>query len=479
MNPNILFLLLDSFRADKCYGKNKTSKTPNLDALIKDSVYFSNVIASSDGTTLSLNSLFTGLFPFKTGLRAKKLQLHSGNFIDILKKNGYHVYGITPHARFFSPLYDYENLEKGISTKPDKSILVERKENSQEINIDPEFKKNKIYRDKNFIDGEILSAGTGQKIVDILASKKMKEPWFFYIHMCDLHWPHVVPSEFNNDNFGQSHYERVLSALDYWLGKFLEKIDVNSTLFILTGDHGHLIPTDNKDITSFEPDLTLGLNVGKHLMPKFTHGVGTKFFVGLRSMIRDIRLVQANKKLTQYEKRSRLPPSTLSLFDEAIRIPLVFSGYGISPKIISQQVRNVDIFPTIFDIIGLSSKKQTSHGKSMLPLFHGKKMKELPAYFHSLPYEKISLGDIVGIRTSKFKYFRGSRDPKKNVNLYDLTKDPWEDFNIAKERPDLVNKMEQLLTEITTDNLPEYRIEEISKKELAIIEKELKELGYM
>ena len=479
MRPNIIFLLLDSFRSDKCYGKNKTSKTPNLDALIKDSVYFSNTIASADGTILSLNSLFTGLFPFKTGIRAKKLQLHDENFIDVLKKKGYHVYVITPQTTYFSPLYDYENLDKNMCPKPDKPILVDRKENSQEIEIDPEFKEKKIFREKNFTGGEILSAGMGQKIVDILTSKEMKEPWFFYIHMLDLHWPHVVPSEFNNDNFGQSHYERVLSAVDYWLGKFLEKIDMNSTLFVLTGDHGHVIPVDNKDVTTFEPDLTLGLNVGKNLMPKFTHGVGAKFFVGLRGMIRDIRLVKADKKLTSYDKRSRLPPFTFSLFDESIRIPLVFSGYGISPKIISQQVRNVDIFPTIFDIIGLSNKKQTLHGKSMLPLFHGKKMKELPAYFHSLPYEKISPDDIVGIRTSKLKYFRGSRDPKKNVNLYDLSKDPWENFNIAKEKPDLVNKMEQLLTEITTDNLPEYGIDEISKKELAIIEKELKELGYM
>ena len=479
MRPNIIFFLIDGLRSEQFYGNNRTCKTPNIDSLVNKGMYFEQAISSADGTVTSLNTIFSSKFQVASAAKYQKIVLNEGNLIDILKKNGYHVYGITPHARFFSPLYDYENLGKNIYTKRAKSILVERKENSQEINIDPEFKKNKIYRDKNFIDGEILSAGTGQKIVDILAYKEMKEPWFFYIHMCDLHWPHVVPSEFNNDNFGQSHYERVLSALDYWLGKFLEKIDVNSTLFILTGDHGHLIPTDNKDITSFEPDLTLGLNVGKHLMPKFTHGVGTKFFVGLRSMIRDIRLVQANKKLTQHEKRSRLPPFTLSLFDETICIPLVFFGYGISPKIISQQVRNVDIFPTIFDIIDLSSKKQTSHGKSMLPLFHGKKMKELPAYIHSLPYEKISLSDIVGIRTSKFKYFRGSRDPKKNVNLYDLTKDPWEDFNIAKERPDLVNKMEQLLTEITTDNLPEYRIEEISKKELAIIEKELKELGYI
>ena len=35
MNENIIFLLVDSFRSDKCYGKSKTSKTPNLNSLIK------------------------------------------------------------------------------------------------------------------------------------------------------------------------------------------------------------------------------------------------------------------------------------------------------------------------------------------------------------------------------------------------------------------------------------------------------------
>ena len=35
IKPNILFLLVDSFRADKCYGKEKTSVTPNLDSLIE------------------------------------------------------------------------------------------------------------------------------------------------------------------------------------------------------------------------------------------------------------------------------------------------------------------------------------------------------------------------------------------------------------------------------------------------------------
>ena len=299
--------------------------------------------------------------------------------------------------------------------------------------------------------------------------------------MLDLHWPHVVPSEFNSKNFGHSSYERIVSAIDSWLGKFIEKIDMNTTLFVLTGDHGHVIPVDNKDITTFEPDLELGLKMGKNLMPKSTHTTGAKFFVGLRSLIRDARLVKANRNLTSYEKRSRLPPFTLSLFDESIRVPLIFSGYGqllSSPKIISDQVRNVDIFPTICELIGLSTREIPTHGRSILPLLRGKKMKELPAYIHSIPYEKISPDDVVGLRTSHFKYFRSARDSKKNVNLYDLTKDVWENFNIAKENPDLVNEMEQFLTEMTKDNLPEYNIDEITNEEKKKVEQELRRLGY-
>ena len=480
MKPNIVFLLLDSFRSDKCYGESKTSKTPNLDTLIKNSTYLPNTFASADGTILSLNSLFTGLFPFKTGTRAKKLQLHGTNFIDILKKNGYHIYGKTPYLTSFSSLYDYfENEDAHKPPNLNGSVLVEYEGTNQEIDNEQKQKDKKILGEKSFAGGEILSGGLDQEIIDMLVSNNMKEPWFLYIHMLDLHWPHVVPSEFNSENFGHSLYERIVSAIDSWLGKFIEKIDMSTTLLVLTGDHGHVIPVDNKDITTFEPDLELGLKAGKHIMPKSTHTAGAKFFVGLRSIIRDAKLVKANRNLTPYEKRSRLPPFTLSLFDESIRVPLVFSGYGTSSKIIYQQVRNVDIFPTIFELIDLSSGEFPRHGRSLLPLLSGKKTEELPAYIQSIPYEKISPDDIVGVRTSHLKYFRATRDSKKNVNLYDLTKDTRENFNIAKECPDLVNKMEHLLTEITTDDLPEYNIEEMTKKEKKEINDELRRLGYV
>lgn len=40
MKPNILFIIIDSLRADKCYETAKTSKTPNIDDLIRNRTYF-------------------------------------------------------------------------------------------------------------------------------------------------------------------------------------------------------------------------------------------------------------------------------------------------------------------------------------------------------------------------------------------------------------------------------------------------------
>ena len=45
--PNILFLLVDSLRSDKCYGQKKTSITPNLDNLIKKGVCFTQTVSST------------------------------------------------------------------------------------------------------------------------------------------------------------------------------------------------------------------------------------------------------------------------------------------------------------------------------------------------------------------------------------------------------------------------------------------------
>ena len=63
--PNILFLIIDSLRSDKCYGNERTCNTPNLDSIITKGTFFNQAISSSDATKLSIKGIFTSQIPFK------------------------------------------------------------------------------------------------------------------------------------------------------------------------------------------------------------------------------------------------------------------------------------------------------------------------------------------------------------------------------------------------------------------------------
>ena len=74
----------------------------------------------------------------------------------------------------------------------------------------------------------------------------MKEPWLFIAHTFDLHFPITNPKEFTDKKFGSNNYEKQISAIDYWLGQVLEKVDLKKTLVVITGDHGSYIQSLNK-----------------------------------------------------------------------------------------------------------------------------------------------------------------------------------------------------------------------------------------
>ena len=114
MKPNILFFTLDSVRADKFHGNNKTSITPNLDALVKKGSYFTQAVSSTDATILSLCGYFNSSFPFKiNNNRTWKIILKKNNNLEILKKNGYHIFGTFPDLSSYDALSEFcENEDK-------------------------------------------------------------------------------------------------------------------------------------------------------------------------------------------------------------------------------------------------------------------------------------------------------------------------------------------------------------------------------
>ena len=445
MKPNILILTVDSLRADKIYGNDKSSLTPNIDSLIKKGIYFTQAISTSDATGLSLGSIFTASYPFKTGITHFNYNPDVSTYFQILKDQGYHTFATIPDISFFLKL---------TSNLTDKDAYVYDKRDS-------------------WIQ---LVGGIGQLIIDRL-ERKLEEPWMYFIHLMDLHAPFYLPKEFDSEKYGKTRYDRMVSAIDFWIGKFLEKIDLTKTLVIISADHGDYIPILDKQPKGPTKIHTL-LKKGKETIPSL-EPLGLKLFIAFNSLKKSYKYNKLKKTLTEDQLRTLDARGQWHLYDELIRIPLIFTGQGISSsKIISEQVRQVDIFPTIIDILKISGLRNTVNGQSLVPLFVGKSLEEIPAYIETGSRDPKKLGNIIGIRTPKYKYLRSRIDPTQNISLFDLQNDPLEQNNLAPSKPEIVKEMENLLNEIKIDSinqdLPEFDDEETKN-----IQEELKKLGYL
>ena len=451
MKPNILLIVIDSLRYDKCYGKTKTSLTPNLDKILDNAVCFNQAISTVSTTIPSMGSILAGTFPFKIGLGGEhydQLSVIKENYIQLLKKNGYKTYATTPSiAADFGLTCEFTNTDKS--------------------------------HDNYFS----LFSGLGDQIINKLTSSDLKEPWFLYVHLYDLHTPVVVPKEFSTEKYGDSQYEKMVSAIDYWIGKFMKKIDEQKTLLILTSDHGEYIPivSHKNKIINLEASIgetnlwKLGNKVPKKLYP-MKKKLGSAFRI-TRSKFKKTKI--ENLPLSIYEKRVLLDSRMKDghrLFDDLLRVPLIFSGFNLSKFFISQQVRTVDIFPTIVDLIGLSNPQKID-GQSLKLLIDGSDQAELPAYIESPPTISGSLKKVIGVRTSKYKYLRSADNTKFFYELYDLENDPLEEKNIITQFPDIVEKMEKILTEIRHGNYDNKQ--KMSEEKKAKIREKLRKLGYV
>ena len=65
MKSNILFIVIDGLTLEKFYSKEKTSKTPNIDSLIKKGTFFTQTIAPGTVTIPSMSGIFTAMHPYE------------------------------------------------------------------------------------------------------------------------------------------------------------------------------------------------------------------------------------------------------------------------------------------------------------------------------------------------------------------------------------------------------------------------------
>ena len=92
--PNIVFVFADQWRAASMgYLGNKDVKTPNLDQLASQGVYFTNTVSTSPVCTPYRAMLLTGQYPLKTGMFMNDIRLNpaSNSFAKLFKQEGYNT----------------------------------------------------------------------------------------------------------------------------------------------------------------------------------------------------------------------------------------------------------------------------------------------------------------------------------------------------------------------------------------------------
>ena len=472
MNPNILFIVIDSLNATKCFGKNKTSKTPNINSLCNNGIVFDKNINSSPVSNPAISTMFTSRYPFECMVNDNDIFVIKPKLSNFLEQFRHH--GYTTHAIFQDVL-----LPMGM-----KQIFK---------HINPYSSKQKLWH------------GLGDKIINELTSD-LKTPWFFYLQIYDLQWLLFAdnirltegPSELLSDKYGKNQYERIVSSIDVWIGKFLEKIDLDNTLVILTADHGTINANFTKELEDYNQKFntkeSTTLKIGQKATSK-TPGIlkplkkkVSKYYLKNKTDSKSRNIENEINKLNSqdispYEKRIKrtILLGESNVYDERFCVPLIFAGVGVpSGKKIPYQVRSVDIFPTIADIVGIP-QIDNMRGKSLMPMFNDEEKLDRPAFIESATNSpKSKTADVVGMRTPNHKYFRDRNDPNKNIHLYDLKNDPLEEFNISDDNPNVVKEMETYLEGIQGENGFKFgESNALTKEESDDAIKVLKELGYL
>ena len=131
-----------------------------------------------------------------------------------------------------------------------------------------------------------------------------------------------------------------------------------------------------------------------------------------------------------------------SLLEGGIRVPgLIEWPAKIKPGVTAIPAVTSDYLPTILDLIGAEQTDQRPlDGISLVPLFEGK-MKE-----RGRPIGFQSAGQVALIGNRYKIHGSGGRKKERgqalpNLKLFDLTKDPSEQNDLAAQHPDLIKKM--------------------------------------
>ena len=241
-----------------------------------------------------------------------------------------------------------------------------------------------------------LAAGidAAQRPADEVVSRAMawlkeasNKPSFAWVHLYDPHAPYAAPEPFASRFPATMHgaYDAEVAFVDAQVGRLLDALGDarDETIVVVTGDHGE--------------------SLGEHQEQQ--HG----FFV----------------------------------YDAVTQVPLIVAAPGISPGAPTDQVRIVDVMPTVLEAAGIPVPAAVQ-GRSLLPAARGQRLDLLALSESWYPRYHYGWSELTAVRDGRYKFIAAPRR-----ELYDLLNDPGERTNLAPFNPQRVAALERALGEIT------------------------------
>jgi arylsulfatase A-like enzyme len=136
------------------------------------------------------------------------------------------------------------------------------------------------------------------------------------------------------------------------------------------------------------------------------------------------------------------------LYEGGIRVPFITRWPGvILPNTVNDHVLAFwDVLPTFAEVAGLTLPKKID-GISFLPVLKGKKQKEHEYLFWDYGHVRKTYKAAL-----RMGYWKGVFETGRPVELYHLEKDPAETNNLAKDHPEIVQKIKSLIDEAREGN---------------------------
>ena len=426
--PNIILITIDALRPDHlgCYGYERNT-SPNIDRLAKEGVIFTQAIAQSCWSYPSIFSILTSTYPSTHGVLSPSHNLKEVPLLSqILKENGYYTVAICAHYTISEVKKLRDSFNKFFSFKgeEDNFWIVN---NAQEVT----------------------------KIAKKWLRNNYKRRFFLWIHYMDCHGPYKPPSPYDKmwikEQFNKLDHLSVSEHL--WLGlggvpkymsKFMDIEHMSKENYISQYD-GEISFVDNQIGFLLDELKKLGVEKKTIIILTSDHGesLGEHNYFG----------------------------HELLLYDNLLKVPLIIKCPHIfsSNKIITKQVRSIDIMPTILDILNLK-QPDIANGKSLIPLIQGKENFHVLYAFSS--YENYL--KRYSIRSEEWKLIYTKESDK--YELYNLKKDPQELANLYGKETAIAEEFKKELEKYLNKSLLSNKTSgEINKD----TEEILRNLGYL